>query len=531
MSESSATRPVDGAPLPVRPKKTSNPWKIWRRVRQAVQFFTFVFFVYLLFAALKDRPAFPLVDIFFRFNPLSGLAGMLAARAWIPRLTLSLVTVGLTLVVGRVWCGWICPLGTLLEWVRLSQARQRASRLSPHWKKTKQVLLVLILSAALFGNLSLLVLDPLALLTRTMVTVVLPGLNAAITATETTLYQVHFLEPAITWLENVLRGPVLPVRPLVFALNGVIAVLFGGILALNALADRFWCRNLCPLGALLGWLSRFSLLRPLVGERCKSCGVCTRACRLGAIATQPHEEVIPSECTMCLDCLATCPLKDMRLGPVPPRPALVESHSGAGITRRVALGTLVSGVAGVLLLQTELAARQHSSGLLRPPGVTDEEAFLSHCLRCAECIKVCPTASLQPSLFEGGLRGLWTPHPVMRNGYCDFGCNACGQICPSGAIPNLSLEDKRLAIIGTAVVDHNRCLPWASGVPCIVCEEMCPLPKKAITLDDVEVTAANGRNVMLQRPVVNRDLCIGCGICETRCPLEGTAAIQVYWRV
>jgi ferredoxin len=138
-------------------------------------------------------------------------------------------------------------------------------------------------------------------------------------------------------------------------------------------------------------------------------------------------------------------------------------------------------------------------------------------------MNVCPTSGLQPALFEAGLEGFWTPRLVPRLGYCDYGCNACGQVCPSQAIPRLSLEDKRQAVIGLAAVDRNRCLPWAYNTPCIVCEEMCPVPDKAVKLQREQVDG-----IELQKPYVVADLCIGCGICEQHCPLAGEAAIHVY---
>ena len=128
------------------------------------------------------------------------------------------------------------------------------------------------------------------------------------------------------------------------------------------------------------------------------------------------------------------------------------------------------------------------------------------------------------------MEGVWTPRLVPRLGQCDYGCNACGQVCPSGAIPPLDLDAKRQAVLGMAVVDRNRCLPWASGVPCIVCEEMCPTPQKAIRLEEATMIGAQGDPVVVQRPYVLLDLCIGCGICEYQCPMGGEAAIRVYRR-
>ena len=506
-------------------------WKNWQRIRQIVQILFFALFIFLLFAGLQRQTVSPLADFFFRINPLSALAAMLAARTWIPRLGWALVIVGLTILIGRAWCGWICPFGTLLEWLTFRKARQRAKAISPRWRMVKYVLLVVILVGALLGNLTLLIFEPLALFTRAMTTVVIPALNYTINATESTLYSFSFLRPAISWLETVLRGPILPVVQPVFGSSYQIAGLFFGILVLNLLADRFWCRYFCPLGGLLGWLSKISILRPRIGQTCTGCTRCALLCKPGAIKTIPatagssrEVEIMPAECTVCLDCLATCAKDSLGMGPVL-KPAPAQEFD---LSRRQFLQTIVVGAAGIVLLRTNLRLRTRNSRLIRPPGVKDEDAFLSKCLRCSECMKVCPTNGLQPVQGEADLEGLWTPSLVPRLGHCDYGCNACGQVCPSGAIPSLNLDEKRQAVIGTAIVNRNRCLPWASATACIVCEEMCPTPEKSIRLEEVSVTNQAGEVVTLQRPFVLRELCIGCGICENHCPLEGDAAIQVY---
>ena len=136
-------------------------WPRWRRARQLVQLLAFILYIYLFFAALQRWLIFPLADLFFRLNPLVALSTMLADRSWLPRLGLALVTIGLTVLLGRVWCGWLCPLGTLLDWVRFRGARRRAATLSPRWRIVKNVLLLLILAMALFGSLTLLILDPM----------------------------------------------------------------------------------------------------------------------------------------------------------------------------------------------------------------------------------------------------------------------------------------------------------------------------------------------------------------------------------
>jgi NAD-dependent dihydropyrimidine dehydrogenase PreA subunit len=143
-------------------------------------------------------------------------------------------------------------------------------------------------------------------------------------------------------------------------------------------------------------------------------------------------------------------------------------------------------------------------------------------------MRACPTSGLQPSLFESGLEGVWTPVLLPRIGYCDYGCNACGQVCPVQAIPPLPLEEKRQKVIGKAYIDTNRCIAWADHRDCIVCEEMCPIPDKAIKLETTQVANPDGTTVTVKLPHVNRANCIGCGICEYKCPLNGEAAIRIY---
>ena len=152
----------------------------------------------------------------------------------------------------------------------------------------------------------------------------------------------------------------------------------------------------------------------------------------------------------------------------------------------------------------------------------------SSCVSCGECVAACPTAALQPAVFEAGLEGLWTPILVPRLGYCDYSCSACGQVCPVEAIPALALEEKRTQVVGEAYINTNRCIAWSDHQDCIVCEEMCPVPDKAIYLEEATVILRGGETKRIQLPYMIRELCIGCGICEYKCPINGEAAIRVY---
>jgi polyferredoxin len=533
----------DGAPVEEPPRnggapkarrRTAGGWKAARWVRRAVQIAALVFFVYLLFAALQRRSAFPFADLFFRFDPLAAFSTMLAVRQWLPHLALAIVTVGVALVLGRVWCGWICPLGTLLGWFRFRAARRPAARVPPRLRGVKYVVLGVIAVMAALGSLTLLVLDPIALLTRTFTTSLLPGFDYVVSAVESALVDWGPASGAVTWVEDHFRGTVLPVYQPHYAQGVAIFLVLLAVVLLNVFADRFWCRYLCPLGALLGLVAKVQVLRPLVGDGCNACSACVRSCRVGAIEAgggsaggsgTAAARVVTSECTMCLDCLVACPeRKAMSFGPALRFGPWAEYDPG----RRQFLAAAAVGVGTVALLGTSVGRAVKSPGLIRPPGAQDEGAFLSRCLRCSECMKVCPTSGLQPSLGQGGLEALWTPVLASRLGYCDYSCTACGHVCPSGAIPKLGLKKKREQVLGIAVIDRDRCLPWASNTPCIVCQEMCPIADKAIVLSDQHlITRSDGTQDYLARPRVVAKRCIGCGICEYKCPLEGVAAIVV----
>jgi polyferredoxin len=495
-----------------------------------VQGAALVLFTYLLFAAVQSRQAGSTSTLFFRFDPLAAFVTMLSGRIWLPGLSLAVVTLVVTVVAGRTWCGWICPLGTILGGLKFRGARRQAGRLPPRLRLTKYALLVVVVVMAIFGVMTLMIFDPIGLLTRTASTVFIPRLDYVVTGVESAMMRVGALQGTVNLLEAHLRGPVLPVVQPHYSQAVLLGLLFAFLIALNALADRFWCRYLCPLGALLGLLAKVSLLRPVVGAGCDSCGRCAAPCRLGAIETvaTPGErttQLASSECTVCLDCLVACPSDPGMSFGLSLRPDPWRAYDPG---RRDFLVAAAAGIGGVALLGVGVWNQRRDPRLIRPPGVTGEERFLDRCLRCSECLKVCPTSGLQPSLGEAGLTGLWTPVLKPRLGYCMYDCHACGQVCPSGAIPRLALPVKQKQVIGSAVIDRNRCLPWARHTPCGVCQEVCPLPTKAISLTDGTMVAnGQGGTNWMTRPVVHTERCIGCGVCEYQCPLEGVAAIRV----
>ena len=508
----------------LRKGQATGPWIVFRKT---VQYLALFLFIALFVWSRQGGGAGELVNLPMRLDPLLVLAALAASRTFLAGSLLALIVLLLTAVFGRAWCGWLCPLGTVLDLLPLKRWRGKRAAPGQGWRRVKFDLLIVICAAAILGNLTLLFFDPLALLLRTLTVSIWPALDRIVTALETWLVNVPFLADPLASLDGWLRPAVLPLQP-VFYRDGILyAAVFLGVILLNLLAARFWCRYLCPLGGGLGWLSKLAIFRRQVGTECKGCTLCTDICPTGTIDPAKGYASDPAECTMCLDCLEICPRGQTEFKPV----FSLEPKMAYDPGRREALLTIGATVAGVALFKSDLLAKRQSPHLIRPPGVRETNAdpvAFTKCTRCNECVRACPTGGLQPAVFEAGLEGLGTPILTPRLGFCDYSCNACGQVCPVQAIPPLSLAKKRTQVIGQAYIDESHCIPWSEARPCLVCEEMCPLPRKAIQLEKAEVWGPDGAQVSIQLPHVVREVCIGCGICEYKCPASGESAIQVY---
>ncbi len=222
------------------------------------------------------------------------------------------------------------------------------------------------------------------------------------------------------------------------------------------------------------------------------------------------------ECIQCRTCVAACP-EDLIAFPASPQLLLAGESVRPDLSRRGFLYSMAGGVGlGFLVEQSPFAPLQNKQQLIRAPGALPEGEFLTTCIRCGECMKSCLTNTLQPSLWEGGLAGLWTPKLELRFAACEQECNVCGKVCPTQAVRSLSLEEKTHAKLGTAVLRKEMCLVWAQDKLCLICDEICPYD--AIVFRTIEG---------YRRPVVVPSRCNGCGYCEQRCPVEGESAIVV----
>jgi MauM/NapG family ferredoxin protein len=495
----------------------------FRRITQGLFLLLFFFLLIQTDSKGNDELGYP-VRLFLDFDPLILVTTLLAAHAAAVAFFFSIITIILTLLLGRVFCGWVCPLGTLNNLA--GSLRGRTAGTAPrNWHRVKYSMLIGILASALFTLQPAGLLDPLSLLIRSFSISIYPLFDHAVRSIFDTIYSANPIgiaaisEPVYA----VLTKTVLSFHQPVYRQGVLVGLLFLAVLGLNLMERRFWCRYLCPLGAMLGLLSRSSLLKRSVNEGCTECGACAGVCQ-GAAAPDVKGQWKDAECYYCWNCDDICPNNAVSFGFKGKKTA-----SALDLGRRRVVVSALSGIAAVPLLRTTPlgTANAKDPALIRPPGSLEEKEFLSRCVKCGECMKVCITNGLQPTLFEAGLEGIWSPTLVPRIGYCEYRCTLCGQVCPTGAIKRLALEEKAKVRIGLAMIDKGRCLPWAHATPCIMCEEVCPTPKKAIWFEKAEVRDRKGTMIAVQQPRVDLELCIGCGICENKCPVLGRPAITV----
>ncbi len=492
------------------------------RFQRAVQALTFALFLTLLgLAGYRAALTLP-VDFLLRLDPLIAAGTMLTVRQVLWALFPGIGVILITVILGRIFCGYVCPMGTTIDAGRLpvarrTRARENSAESTNARRYWKYVFLVVVFAACL-GGVSLVHLgSPLSLTTRLYGIVVHPLLTL-------------LGETGLFWFGDIFSDVGLDslayaqVRTRVFATNALVCGLFLGVFALTVIEPRFWCRHLCPCGALLGLVARRPVIRRHVDDSCTRCGRCVQSCPMGAISENPGNTV-HSECVVCLQCVRVCPESAVSFQVMPQDGGMSPERTDPGRRGFVLAGTL--GLLTVGLFRTGPSQPTNGGGkgtlrsseLIRPPGSLPEAPFLDRCVRCGECMKACPTNTIQPVWFAAGGDGVFSPVLRPRLAPCAVNCNVCGHVCPTGAIRALPLTEKNHAKIGTAYIIPHHCLVWEQDRKCLVCDEVCPY--NAIVFRP----ELGRRNAV---PIILENRCIGCGWCEARCPVNGAAAIRVH---
>jgi len=496
------------------------PSRVARRLllRRLWQALSLVLFCVLLFhvawpyadqfsARLLAEKEFVPAEIYLYADPLTSLTTSIAGRY--PGI--SLIGLAAVFVASLIWprgfCAYVCPLGTavdLFDWAIGSRMRRFSLSTRGAWANTKYWLLTATLVAALFG-------------------VLLSGFFAAIpVATRGFVLLLGSAQLGLQKNWGMVRPP---------SVEYVLSVLlFLSILGLGLLGRRFWCRYVCPSGATFSLFSLFRLREREVSDSCISCGKCLEVCPFDAI--NGDFSTRPLDCALCGACRDACPVGAIaHVGRTRSAPVQAIGRPAGRVESRrellLAAGAGALSAAAIRLGWLDLFVKKRR--FLRPPGSVREEQFLDLCIRCGECFKVCPGPVLHPAGIEGGVEALWTPVAVPSWAGCHQDCNFCGEVCPTGAIRPLAIEEKRKTHMGLAVVDTRTCLPHRGEQDCDLCFQECQaagysaIEMREITLETGDLSGSGLSALDIEEagrilaPFVERDACVGCGLCEYRC--------------
>ena len=473
-----------------------------RGLRISIQLGVLAFFIFLVFANSYPS-AFGLpVDLFMRLDPYASVGAMVAARSLITRLWPMLLVVGSALLLGRVFCGYFCPLGTMLDiFSGLFRGKGKARNFK-NLHAAKYLILFATLAAAAVGVSVTHFFDPVNIAERAGILLFRQGASLIVMG-------IAYIPGLAGLVEPLEESLAFEVRS--YGLTVFLTLVFASVVALEFVSRRFWCRYLCPLGAMLSLLGRVAPFARKVSSECNLCGKCETACPFGAVGEDPHR-TLHGECTRCYRCSGVCPRAAISFG------TGRKDSERLSLGRRTAMASIVAGAAYGVVGSQRAEGGPGSDRVVRPPGAVPEREFLARCTRCGACIGACLTGGLQHSFLEAGFEGIWTPVLRGRSGGCEFECNLCGQVCNSRAITCLTLEEKQEAKMGTAMINTDLCLAWQEERLCYICDEICP--SGAV---DFKAGEGDTEGEAIEKPRVLVDKCTGCGLCEWKCPTSPAA--------
>ena len=421
------------------------------------------------------------------------------------------IVLSTTVLMGRVYCSHLCPLGTLQDifiWTAKKNFKHRKfPYVRPQYMLHYGITLCMVVAALCGSVIVLNLLEPFSSFGRSISTILRPFvvLLNNIAATLLAKEQIY-----------ILYG--IPLKSFSLLVYSTTLIFIGGLYWLSYFYGRLFCNMLCPVGGVLGLLSRVSLFRITIDDgHCNDCGLCERVCRARCIDSK-NRTIDTAACVGCFDCISSCPTGGMTYRFEEKRYSL---HQPVDRKRRKVIVGASTGILG-MIWSPESAFSEHityekSRGTpVVPPGARSIDRFTSFCTACHLCISSCPTGVLQPSFMEFGIAGLMQPRMDYGVNYCNFECTLCGQICPTGAIQSLLPDEKKLVQIGKTQFVKEDCIVETKKIDCGACSEHCPT--KAVKM------VPYGK---LFLPEADNQYCLGCGACEHACPTKPRKAIFV----
>lgn len=485
----------------------------WTRIVIAIIFFLGLIFLFVDFSDIIP-PWFYKIFTYLQFTPsllkFLNVAGLITAGF--------LFVILLTLLFGRIYCSTICPLGTLQDiLIRIEKKLKIKKRFtyvrSYHW--IWYSILILSIVVLIFGSAVIFsILDPYSNFGKIISSLLKPvyiGLNnlgALIIHQFDSFALYHVNYKLFNW-------PVF-----------LFALFFFIILFIMTLRKgRLFCNSICPVGALLGFISKLSVFRIKIHETtCNKCWLCSLECKGGCI----HAEKMTidfSRCVGCMNCLTVCPENAIGFGMISfkktnEKKIIPPDSSKRSFIISTVLFTL--GLNNILKSQSinepeqETTIPEDKKFPVLPPGALSFDHFNRFCTACHLCISACPTQVIQPSFLQYGLQGIFQPYMEYHKSFCNYDCTKCLDICPNGALLQMPAEEKKLTQLGKVHFIQNNCIVETRGTECGACSEHCPT--KAVSMKPYKG---------LSLPEINQDICIGCGACEYACPTTPYKAIYV----
>jgi len=455
-----------------------------------------------LFFANRETQFF---TVFLKFQFVPSLLKAIAGSMFI-----FLFLIVLTVFFGRVYCSTLCPLGTLQDIInkiseRFKSKKSRRFKFGKPYNWLRYSILSVVGVLFIFGtSLPIAYLDPYSNYGRIS--------NEILSRAEQMVHNgfSHIIPDSVFFRSY----SVFVAGSFIFAVLFLLLVV-----VLSSFRGRLYCNTICPVGSLLGLISKFSFFKPTLNDKCNKCTLCVQKCKSQCIDVE-NKKIDETRCVSCINCMQTCkngavsytlswkktPVSDKKIESKDRRKALI------------ALGLMGTAIAARAINFGPLPSSKPKITGIAPPGALSVEHLKKNCTACHACIAACPNGIISPAGFEYGLDGILLPVLSFKDQFCGFECNTCTQVCPNGALIPMSLEEKQLCQIGKAKFSLKQCIVYTDRTDCGACNEHCPT--KAITMIPY-------RDYGLFIPKLNRDICIGCGGCEYICPASPVKAIIV----